>query len=81
MSVMGIFDKAPKEEFISSYSIAGKKIVCPNCGSDKFQMRDVLLNTSAMSFFGLDWANRSASALICTGCTRIEWYLDKPLSI
>ncbi|MBM4170483.1 MAG: DNA-binding protein [Ignavibacteria bacterium] len=78
---MGIFDKQPKDPFISAYKLFDKKIICPNCGNEKFQVRDVLLNTSAMTFFGFDWANRTASALICTSCTRIEWYFDKPNAI
>ncbi|MCL6097557.1 MAG: DNA-binding protein [Bacteroidetes bacterium] len=75
---MSLFDKKTKEPFVSSYKILDKKIICPHCGSDKFQIRDVLLNTPGMTFFGLDWANRDASALICTTCTRIEWYFEKP---
>jgi predicted nucleic-acid-binding Zn-ribbon protein len=78
---MGIFDRSSKEPFIGTYQIMNKIIICPNCGHDKFEMKDVLLNTAGMSFLGLDWANRSASALICTNCTRIEWYLNKPNSI
>lgn len=75
---MGIFDRNPKQPFIASYRNMGKKIVCPNCGHDKFEARDVLLNTTAMTFFGFDWANRTASALICTQCSRIEWYFNQP---
>jgi predicted nucleic-acid-binding Zn-ribbon protein len=75
---MGLFDRQPKIPLISSYEILNKKIVCPNCGHDKFEVREILLNTSAMTFFGFDWANKSASAMICTNCTRIEWYFDKP---
>ena len=78
---MGIFDKNPKTPIIGMYQNLGKKIVCPNCGNDKFEKRDVLLNTAGMSFLGLDWANRSAAALICTNCTRIEWYLNQPTLI
>ncbi|MCL4549090.1 MAG: DNA-binding protein [Bacteroidetes bacterium] len=75
---MSLFDKKTKEPFVSSYKILDKKIICTHCGSDKFQIRDVPLNTPGMTFFGLDWANRDASALICTTCTGIEWYFEKP---
>jgi len=75
---MGLFDKKPKEPFISSYQVLNKEIVCPVCSNTKFVAKEILLNTSAMTFFGLDWANRQASALVCTNCSRIEWYFNKP---
>ncbi|MDQ7818212.1 MAG: zinc ribbon domain-containing protein [Melioribacteraceae bacterium] len=75
---MGIFDKQQKQPLIASYKMRGKKIVCPYCGSDKFEVRDVLLNTTAMTFLGFDWANKTASAMICTNCSRIEWYFNQP---
>ena len=75
---MGLFDKNPKEPLISSYQVLDKEVVCPVCGYTKFEARDILLNTTAMTFFGFDWANRTATALICTNCTRIEWYFNKP---
>jgi hypothetical protein len=36
------------------------------------------LNTAGLTFFNLDWANRSAATLTCTSCGRIEWYLTDP---
>lgn len=75
---MGLFDKSPKQTLTGSFRAAGHKLQCPACGNDKFESRDVLLNTPAMTFFGFDWANRTATALICTHCTRIEWFLNKP---
>lgn len=75
---MGIFDRQQKTPLTGSYKMMGKKIVCPNCGGNKFEVRDVLLNTTAMTFFGFDWANKTASAMICTGCSRIEWYFNQP---
>lgn len=75
---MGIFDKNPKGPIVGSFKIIDKKIECLNCGHDKFEMRDILLNTPGLTFLGIDWANRTASALICTNCSRIEWYLNKP---
>jgi predicted nucleic-acid-binding Zn-ribbon protein len=75
---MGIFDKQTPEPFVASYKSSGKKITCAACGNDKFEVRDVLLNTTLMTFFGLDWANKTAAAMICTNCTKIEWYLNRP---
>ena len=36
------------------------------------------LNTAGLTFFNLDWANRSAATLICTSCGGIDWYLTDP---
>jgi hypothetical protein len=75
---MRVFDKNQKEPMIGSFQVMNKKCVCSNCGQDKFEVRDVLLNTPGLTFLGLDWANRTASALICINCSKIEWYLNKP---
>ena len=39
--------------------------------------RKAPLNTSAMTFFNLDWANASAQCFVCDKCGRIEWFLPK----
>jgi len=76
---MGIFDKTEKlEKQIASFSMNGKEIVCPFCSNHKFEYREILLNTPGMTFLGFDWANRSASVLICTTCSRIEWFFNRP---
>lgn len=60
-----------------TYEVAGKRVVCPHCGGEEFDRSDVLMNTMGMTFVGLDWANRSAVALVCKGCGHIEWFLDE----
>lgn len=76
---MGIFDRPHKlDRQVASFSMNQKKIVCPFCGHDKFEYREILLNTPGMTFLGFDWANRSASVLICTDCSRIEWFFNQP---
>jgi len=43
---MGLFDKTKKlDRQVSSFSMNQKKIVCPFCGNDKFEYREILLNT------------------------------------
>lgn len=61
-----------------SYEIVGRKIVCNHCGGDIFAEGSALLNTSGMSFVGLDWANSSATTLSCTNCSKIEWFHKQP---
>ena len=37
-----------------------------------------LLNTRTRSVFNVDWADPSASILICAECGRIEWFAHEP---
>ncbi len=55
--------------------VAGNNLRCPVCSNDHFFTRRAQLNTSAASFFGLDWANRSATCFVCSNCTHISWFL------
>lgn len=55
-------------------SIKGKALECPVCGNKRFWNRRILLNTSAATFFDLDWANRKAICYICSDCNYIYWF-------
>jgi predicted nucleic-acid-binding Zn-ribbon protein len=60
-----------------TYNVKGIDLKCPICNNDHFRTRKVLLNTTAMSFFNLDWANRNATCFICTNCTYIMWFFGE----
>ena len=60
------------------YSVAGRPVRCPHCGEGKFAPGSALLNTRARSAFNVDWADPSATILICAECGRIEWYVNAP---
>ena len=62
----------------SRFEVAGIAVRCPHCGGEEFVEGRALLNTAGMTFFNLDWANRSAATLACVGCGRIEWFLADP---
>ena len=47
---------------------AGRKLACLVCGERAFDYREIKLNTSGMSFMGLDWANKSGTGVICAAC-------------
>jgi hypothetical protein len=55
--------------------VKGHALSCPICSNKKFWTRRPQLNTSIASFFGLDWANRSATCFVCSECTHISWFL------
>lgn len=60
------------------YSACGKKITCPHCALDLFNEGSSQLNTAGMTFLGLDWANKSATTLVCKNCGHILWFMRQP---
>ncbi|HSO21976.1 MAG TPA: hypothetical protein VLT81_03655 [Chondromyces sp.] len=39
------------------YLVVGMEVACPQCRNKLFRSRKAQLNTAAMSFLNLDWAN------------------------
>lgn len=72
---MGIFSKEPKRA--ENILIQGKQLKCRICDNTTFYTRSAQLNTAALSFLDLDWANKSATCHVCSKCTHIEWFLEK----
>jgi hypothetical protein len=62
----------------SAYSVAGRPVRCPHCGETKFAPARALLNTSLRTAFNFDWADPSATVLVCAECGRIEWFANEP---
>jgi hypothetical protein len=67
---------APQES--ARFRIAGRDVRCPHCAHDLFEARDILLNTRGMTFFRLDWLNRSATALVCANCGLVQLFAASP---
>ena len=70
---MAIFKK--EQKVAEKAFVKGMEIKCLICSNDKFWLREAQLNTSTATFFGLDWANKSAHCLVCSECTHIMWFL------
>lgn len=66
------------ESQMRKWRIAGKDVLCSHCGWDRMWLRPTLMNTSGATFFGFDWANKEANALVCERCTRIDWFFANP---
>lgn len=67
--------KAAKDSFgPGKFEAAGIKIVCPHCKNDQFERSQAQLNTAGLTFLGLDWLNKSASILVCSHCSYIQWF-------
>ena len=62
----------------SRFRAAGLFLACQHCKADRFQSREAQLNTAGASAAGLDWFNRSGHALVCTNCSLIHWFVEKP---
>jgi len=61
-----------------SYILKNRIIVCSHCENNVFHKGSALLNTSGMTFLGLDWANKEATVLSCQSCGQIQWFAIEP---
>lgn len=59
------------------YMVQGHKLTCPVCGQDRIWTRRTLMNTSAMTFFGFDWADKRADNYVCGRCGYVMWFLTE----
>ena len=57
------------------YTINDKELICPFCQNKNFFTRESLLNTTFMTFFRLDWANKTADNYICDKCGYVMWFM------
>lgn len=62
-----------------TFTVEGRPVTCPHCGSQEFTEGSALLNTRGRTLFGFDWADQAAYTLICSGCGRIEWFVHRPV--
>lgn len=73
---MGFFESFNREmRGDATYNVAGRQVACSHCGGTEFDRSEAQLNTAGMTFLGFDWANRSATVLICRSCGHLEWFL------
>jgi len=54
--------------------VLDKYFACHVCGGVAFYRREVKLQTTGMTFFDLDWLNRSADGAICAGCGYVHLF-------
>ena len=74
--------KTIKESFgPSHYEAANIKVICPHCKNDIFKDGSAQLNTAGATFLNLDWLNKSATILVCTNCSLIQWFMESPKKI
>lgn len=50
-------------------------LACQVCGGATFARREIKMTTTGMTFFDLDWLNRSADGAICMRCGFVHTFL------
>lgn len=70
-TIMGLFGREEAE----GHEVAGKPLRCEICHHTKFWERSAQLNTAVATFFNFDWANPTATCLVCENCGYIHWFL------
>ncbi|MDH3404895.1 MAG: hypothetical protein OES32_03485 [Acidobacteriota bacterium] len=80
---MGLFSKASgkKDPEPARYAVGAHQVTCPQCANTLFRQGKAQLNTAVMSLLDLDWANKSATTLVCSQCSHIAWFFDEPARI
>ncbi len=61
--------------------VGGRPVACLVCGANEFFDREVKLNSSWAEGFGLGWANKSATGLICTTCGYVHEFAGDALQV
>jgi predicted RNA-binding Zn-ribbon protein involved in translation (DUF1610 family) len=65
-----------RERKVSTVQVKGHPLECTICKHQLFWTRETLLNTPGMTFFGLEWANKSATNYVCDNCGFVMWFIN-----
>ncbi len=71
---MSLFEKNEEKGPGPAY-INEKPLTCWFCGNQRFWKRESQLHTKLMTFFELEWMNKTASCYVCEHCGYIHWFL------
>jgi len=63
-----------KNRHTAQLMVKGRAVRCPLCGHEWFWEKKVLLNSRGKTFFGLDWADREARAMVCDDCGHVLFF-------
>ncbi|MCX7553625.1 zinc ribbon domain-containing protein [Marinicella sp. S1101] len=72
------FKGAAKAVSADSYVINGMAVNCVHCGGKHFDEGQAQMNTAGLTFLNLDWANKSATVMVCKTCTHVMWFARSP---
>lgn len=60
------------------FTAGGKRLACSHCSHDLFEERSAVVNTRGLTLVGLDWLDKGATVLVCTGCGLLHWFRSCP---
>lgn len=69
---MGLFKK---DATAGPVQIMGNWFKCQVCSHDNFYQREGKVQTTALTFFDLEWLNASANCVVCARCGFVHWFL------
>ena len=72
------FKEAGKSFGEGKFVAGGNPVACAVCEAEIFERGRAQLNTSGLTFLNLDWANKTASTLVCTNCGYVLWFVKRP---
>lgn len=62
-------------------TVNGQVFRCLVCQGGLFTSRNIKLNTGAMEFFDLAWANKSSLGVICDNCGYVHEFLGDAIQL
>jgi predicted nucleic-acid-binding Zn-ribbon protein len=65
----------------SLVTVGTSALRCLNCGGRQFTDRQIKLNTTGAEFFGVEWANRAATGLICCECGYLHEFVSDQIGL
>lgn len=66
---------------MSRFQVAGNDFSCQLCQGAEFVERKVKMNTTALTFFDLDWLNKGAQGLVCESCGYVHLFMKKDVVV
>ena len=70
---MGLFSGRYEPEEVDLQN--GTVLRCEICKNTTFYRREGKIQTTALTFFDLDWMNASAECMVCSQCGYVHWFL------
>lgn len=64
-----------KKPEVTTVTILGEQIFCQVCNHPGFWRREGKIHSTGLTMLGLDWANASATCLVCEQCGYVHWFL------
>jgi predicted nucleic-acid-binding Zn-ribbon protein len=59
----------------------GAALRCLVCSAEEFAKRTIKLNTTGMSFMGLDFANVASQGLVCLECGHLTEFANNTVTL